>query len=71
MYLDFRSVWPVIGLHSGLNVMANGFSDSDWKTGGFVRLVGVSSDIKSWASGAVLSLAALSYYFYCSRKRRK
>jgi len=64
LFVATDNIWTVVGLHTGLNIVANGISDSSWKIGAVVHLSGYSSELNGWTNFGVLSLATLLFYRY-------
>jgi len=59
LYLQSRSLWLIVGFHTGWNLVAVSLSTTDWRTGGLLRLEGVSADATIWANVIGLALAAV------------
>ena len=60
VFLKTKSIWTVVGLHTGLNIVANAFTDAaSWKTGGLVIVSTFPVDLNSWVNFGVLAFASI------------
>jgi membrane protease YdiL (CAAX protease family) len=57
LYLRLRSLWLVVGLHTGWNFVALTLADSDWRTGSLFRISGLTEGSMTWSNILFLSLA--------------
>lgn len=61
LFLKNRSLWQIVGFHTGWNFMALSFSDSDWRNGGLVNLMGIESSTAHVANISVLILGLIFF----------
>ncbi len=62
IYFRKQNIWPVVALHTGLNIVANGFSDSTWMTGTLITTTNVSSQASHWSNFVALTGCFLVYW---------
>ncbi len=59
-YVHWRSLWLIVGLHTGWNLIALSVSDSDWRLGGLIFIEGLSDQAKNISNICVLVAAYLA-----------
>lgn len=63
LFLRKKSLWYVVGLHTGWNFIALGISDSSWRTGTFIHLSGLTQDSEIILNSVVLAVCAVQIRF--------
>lgn len=71
LYLNWRSLWLITGLHTGWNFLSLSVSDAHWKVGGMINPIGLSPNAEVWGNVFALGIAALGLYARQVRLRKR
>ena len=61
LFLRGKSLWLIVGLHTGWNFIALSVGDSDWRNGTILNLVGLTPELELLLNSFVLALASLVF----------
>ena len=68
IYLKTGSLWKIVGLHTGWNLISLVVGETDWKVGNLVRLSGLNEQYEIGANIFVLFFASAVYGFRIYRQ---
>jgi membrane protease YdiL (CAAX protease family) len=67
IYLGTRSIWMIVGIHTGWNFVSSMF-DSDWRMGGLLKTSGLKDSSEIIANSIVLGLLVLGAWLLGRRR---
>jgi len=69
VFIFRRSLWGIVGLHTGWNFVAISVGENDWRNGGLLHLTGLTGNVEGLANIFVLFFFSFVVYYFL-RKRK-